>query len=511
MIGVFITVAVLGLFWLAYRRPYRRRWLLPRPAKPESPVPPAGVVDRQHRHLLAGGWVGEVAVATAAARFAELLGAGRSRDVERELQPGVGFAVNVRALARVGTPAAGRVLERQLDRRLTPDPVEQAWYWADVAAGLRQLHHSTALPGVLRCADAAAATLPAGVVLAVEALAFPNFPSTLNDLTSPLGGAALRAIATVARGCRERLLDPATALRVGLGDLLAALSETAPTAADPHLTMALLEAERLFRRVAGWAKHLRGDDRSVAERCGLRLLRSARQRATWLAEAAPRLLRRFAHAPADIRVALLRCLCELRAEVASLFPNLPDRRAVWWLQAVACLTWSKSPRIGPQLVGQAARWLSCRRDRSAAVPLLAALRGHPNRNAEALLVEVAATDRKLRPVALGSLGWWPPYDPHAVLRTLRMARTDPDGPTRHAAVAALARLGDRGALAELQAGLKTEETAVRFATIDRIANEQISWLWPDLQELADGQDADAGLVAVEAVERLREGVLGPLG
>ena len=510
MIGVFITVAVLGLFWLAYRRPYRRRWLLPRPAKPEPPVPPARAVDRQHRHLLAGGWVGEVSVATAAARFAELLGAGRSRDVERELRPGVGFAVNVRALARIGTPAAGRVLERQLDRRLTPDPMEQAWYWADVAAGLRQIHHATALPGVLRCADAAA-PFPAGVVLAVEALAFPNFPSTLNDLTTPLASAAMRAIATVARGCRERLLDPATALRVGLGDLLATLSETAPTTADPDLTIALLEAERLFRRVAGWAKHLRGEDRSVAERCGLRLLRSARRRATWLAEAAPRLLRRFPHAPAEIRVALLRCLLELRAEVASLFSQLPDRRAAWWPQAVACLTWSKSPRVGPQLVGQAARWLSSRRDRSAAVPLLAALRGHPSRNAEALLVDVATTDRKLRLVALGSLGWWPPYDPPAVLRALRIARTDPDEPTRHAAVAALARLGDRAALAELQAGLKTEEAAVRLATIDRVADEQISWLWPDLQELADGQEIEAGLVAVEAVERLREGVLGPLG
>ena len=41
---------------------------------------------------------------------------------------------------------------------------------------------------LLRCADAATG-LPAGPILAAEAIAFSNFPTTLNDLTSPLGRA----------------------------------------------------------------------------------------------------------------------------------------------------------------------------------------------------------------------------------------------------------------------------------------------------------------------------------
>ncbi len=104
MVWVFIAVAADGLFWLRYRNPYRRRWLLPRPAAP--PVSSTEAVDRHYRHLLSGGRLGEAVVAAAAARFAELLGSGRVREIERELTPGVGFAVGVRALTRIGTPAA---------------------------------------------------------------------------------------------------------------------------------------------------------------------------------------------------------------------------------------------------------------------------------------------------------------------------------------------------------------------------------------------------------------------
>jgi hypothetical protein len=138
MLWVFLTVAAVGLFWYGYRHPYRRRWLLPRPSVAQ---PAASAVDRQHRHIQEGGLVGESAVAATASHFDELLRAGRAAEVERELKPGVGFAVQVRALTAVGTPEAGRVLERQLGRSLVRDPVEQTWYWADVAAGLRHLHH----------------------------------------------------------------------------------------------------------------------------------------------------------------------------------------------------------------------------------------------------------------------------------------------------------------------------------------------------------------------------------
>src|SRR5262245_32827766 len=164
MLWVFLVVAAVGLFLLGYRHPRRRRWLLPRRVLPLAPV---AAVDRRHRHLLAGGQLGEAALAATEARFRQLLKSGRAADVEREVCPGVDFAVQVSALTAIGTPEAGRVLEKQLSRTLSRDHVEQTWYWADVASALRQLGYAPALPAVLRCADAAHGA-PAGTVLAAE-------------------------------------------------------------------------------------------------------------------------------------------------------------------------------------------------------------------------------------------------------------------------------------------------------------------------------------------------------
>ena len=89
----FILVAAGGLVWLAYRRPRPRRWLLPRRATPRA----VAAVDRQHRHLQAGGLLGETACEATKAHFRALLASGRSAEVERELRPGLDFAVQVRA------------------------------------------------------------------------------------------------------------------------------------------------------------------------------------------------------------------------------------------------------------------------------------------------------------------------------------------------------------------------------------------------------------------------------
>jgi HEAT repeat protein len=117
----------------------------------------------------------------------------------------------------------------------------------------------------------------------------------------------------------------------------------------------------------------------------------------------------------------------------------------------------------------------------------------------------------VRAAAAGALGWWAPFDPEAVMRTLRHLRQDRDDPTRQAAVAALARLGERAALAEIASGLRAEEVAIRVATAARIAAEEISWLWPDVQEQAETAEPRTALACAEATERLREHVLGPLG
>jgi len=508
MVWVMLTAVALGLFWWGYRHPYRRRWLLPRSA---VPLLAASAVDRQHRHIAAGGRVGEHAVAATAARFGELIRSGRTADVERELRPGVAYAVQVRALTALGTPEAGFVLERLLARTISRDPVEQSWYWADAAAGLRHLRRASALPIVLRCADAAAG-LPAGHVLAAEAIAFPAFAAALTDLGSPTGRSALCAVATVARACREHALDPGSAVRAGLGVLLPLLSETAPDVPDPWLAAVMLEAERLARRARHWSRLLDADGRESAGQLAGRLQHSSARRLAWLSAAPARLLARFTVARPAEKLATLRFVQHFRSDVTDLFPHLPDPRAIWWADAVRCLTWSRSAAAGPLLAVQALRCLHSRRSRVRAPVLLAALRGHPCPEAEQALIRGSHSDnRTARQASAGTLGWWPPFNPAAVLGALRKLRPDPDEPTRQAATAALARLGDRAALADFAAGLHSEEPGIRAASAARIADEELSWLWPDLQELAETGDPQTALACAEAAERLREHVLGPLG
>ena len=100
--AVYILLAVGGLLVLAYRRPRRpRRWWLTRPL---ATRPQVSAVDRQHRHLQAGGLIGETTFEATKTRLRTLLAAGRTSDVEGELRGGLDFAVQVRALAEIGTP-----------------------------------------------------------------------------------------------------------------------------------------------------------------------------------------------------------------------------------------------------------------------------------------------------------------------------------------------------------------------------------------------------------------------
>ncbi len=509
MLWVFMTVAAIGLFWFGYRNPYRRRWLLPR--RTVSRLPATVAVDRQHQHLASGGRVGETAVAEVSVHLAKVLREGGGAQVERELRPGVGYAVQVRALTHVGTPEAGHVLERQLDRSITRDPVEQAWYWADIAAGLRQLGHAPALPAVLRCFDAAA-TLPAGTVLASEAVAFPNFPTTLQNLSSPLGQSATRAIVAVSRGCRHLTLDIATVFKAGFSDLLATLSETAPPLPDPDLTNAMAEVERIFRRTMHWARLVPKESRPLMERAGMQLFRTAGRRMNWLAKAPAQLMARFPIASNDEQVALLRCLYTFRTDVSSLFPLLPDHHVLWWKDAIRCLTWSRSPAMGYILAGHASRWMKSRRNCDRAAVLLSTLRGLPGKEPERVLLDaISCAEPTNRLAATSALGWWPPYDAAAVTTTLKALRVDRNEATRTAAVAALARLGERAALDQIQAELHAEESGIRVSAVLRVASEELSWFWPELHHLAESDQPETALAAVEASERLREQVLGICG
>jgi hypothetical protein len=503
--GVFILVAAVGLFWLAWRRPRARGWRLPRRVLARAAV---AAIDSQHRHLQSGGMLGEETCEKTRNHFRELLDAGRSDLIERELRAGLDFAVQVRALADLASPDAARVLEVLLVRPLAGDAVEQAWYWVDVAAGLRRLNRLEALPAVLRCADAAA-ELPPGAVLAAEAVAFPNFPATLKQPATVLGRMALRALVVTARAVRAGHLELATALRGGLGDILADVAARAEPVPDPWLTAAVIEAERVFRRLGHWVRVLPADARIAAERQAMRLWATSEERLEWLVGAPGRLVARFITAGAEEQGAALRCLAELRADPISIFPHLPDHHAPWWVAAVQALRWSKSPIVGPVLANEANRFTRKSRNHARAAAVLTTLRGHACFESESALLRAArATNLVIRTAALSSLGWWPPFDPDAVVRTLRSARTDADPEVRRTAVSALARLGERAALDELTAGLHGEEPAIRVDAAARIGAEELTWLWPDLETAATASDVDTALAAGEALERLREQLFG---
>src|SRR5581483_8033039 len=68
-------------------------------------------VSRQHIELFQGGHLSEAAVEAAKTRFRDLLERGELATIEASLRPGMQFVVQVRALAEIGTDAAGRILE----------------------------------------------------------------------------------------------------------------------------------------------------------------------------------------------------------------------------------------------------------------------------------------------------------------------------------------------------------------------------------------------------------------
>ena len=135
ILGILLPVLMAAAFLLGrhlYRRPYDGESL--------------SAVTRQHIDLFQGGQLSEAAVESAKVRFRALLERGEVEAVEASLRPGTHYVIQVRALAEIGTDDAGRILERQLQRRLTEDQIEQSWYWIDLASGLRSLNREQSLP-----------------------------------------------------------------------------------------------------------------------------------------------------------------------------------------------------------------------------------------------------------------------------------------------------------------------------------------------------------------------------
>ncbi|QDU21227.1 HEAT repeat domain-containing protein [Urbifossiella limnaea] len=448
--GMFVLVAAGGLFWLAYRRPRPRRWLIPR---------------RQ-----------PLTARTAAGR-------------------------GTRPLPTSDTAA----LVAELNQPVGPDADEQAGRRAEVAAALRRDGRTDALPAVIRCADAAAG-LPRGLLLSAEAVGFPNFSVLLTSPARADRHAAYRALARTARGGRDGALDVASLVRAGL---LENLADVSPGDADPWLAAAVIEAERAARRAELWVKLLPSAEREHAGRHVARLGHSTERRHRWLRDAGHRLIGNFPSAGDDEQAATLRVLDDLRVDVSALFPSLPERRTPWWADAVRALRWARTRDYGPALAEQAERLLFTARPGPTIHAVLTGLRNARSPGVERVLLGGARhPDANARCAAVAAFGWAEPFDRAAVIAALRAARGDADANVRRAAVAALARFGELAALREYAQGLLAEDPAVRQATALSAADEGVSWLWPDLDLVADHADAETALAAAEALERMREAALG---
>jgi hypothetical protein len=510
--GILMPVLIAGAFLLArhlYRRPYAGEEL--------------SAVSRQHIDLFQGGQLNEAAVESAKSRFRELLERGDLAAVEASLRPGTHYVVQVRALAELGTDAAGRILERQLQRRLTDDQIEQSWYWIDLANGLRSLNRAQSLPYLLRCAEDSTES-PLGHFFAAETVCFLNFAGYLRQRDTPLGQAALRVFHRALEGLRCGV-PPQVVIEARLGELVENLWDNRPETPDPLLVRVFHEARRVLNR-APHAEPLLSLESSEQEAFQWQIARLAALEPIledYLQESVPALARAVPNAQPPRQRDLLLALADLHGEAADvLLPILTSPRCAHPDAALEALTWSRDARVGPFLREWAAKTVPIVRraqarrrtaaPRKPSVPptfpyrsLLRALRGHASPQTEAFLLTAARDwDPTYRIAAISSLGWWEPLRRTEVLQILNEARRDPNPEVRQVARAALGRLGERQALQWFRQGLTSEDHQRIHEAIQLVAQEALFLLWPDLDRLADAEDPDIAHHAREGLERLRE-------
>lgn len=481
-------------------------------------------VSRQHLELFQGGQLNESAVESAKVRFRDLLERGEVETVEASLRPGTQFVVQVRALTELGTEDAGRILERQLQRRLTEDMVEQSWYWIDLANGLRSLNRSQSLPHLLRCAESAG-DIPLGHFFAAETVCFLGFAGYVRQTGTRLGQAALRVLHKALEGLRCGVQGQLIA-EGRLGEVLEQLWDDLPERVDPLVVRVFAETRRLQRRAGHLAAALVGETAD---------LEAVEWQMSRLAVLEPALSNYLDDAPRHLRAALLdsaitptqerdvlAALLDLRAESAPVvLPLLSVGVYEHAGLAVETLRWSRDERVGPWLREWVGRRVNPERRvsrRPAPVApsrpsvtdtpyreVLRALRGHPSPETEAFLLLASRDwDPTYRAAALSSLAWWEPFEPVELLLCLHGCRRDPNPEVRQAARAARARLGERQALHWFRQTLTSEDSQRVHEGIQAIAAEGLVLLWPDLDRLADADDADIAHHARESLERLSE-------
>jgi HEAT repeat protein len=480
-------------------------------------------VTRQHIDLFQGGQLNEAVVEAAKARLRTLLERGEVAMIEASMRPGMGYVVQVRALTEIGTETACHILERQLQRRLSADQLEQSWYWIDLANGLRSLSREQSLPHLLRCAEAAG-EIPLGHFFAAETVCFLGFAGYLRQPDTPLAGAALRVLHRALEGLRFGV-QPQVVAEARMGELVETLWDHRSGVAHPLVVRVFAEALRQLRRTPH-AKLILGEEQSEHEAFHWQMARLASLEPLlqdYLQEAPAALGAALPDAPAAVQADILLALIDLRADAASaILQLLEDSEFPHPELAVQALAWSREPAVSERLCNWVKREVPmvrrAQRRRRALPPrrpslangfpyaaILRALRRHPSRESEVLLILASRDwDPTFRAAAVSSLGWWEPVNPRAVHFCLQDLRRDPNPEVRQAARAALARLGERQCLQGFRQALTSEEPPRVHEAIQLVANEGVTLLWPDLDRLADAEDLDVAHHAREALERLQE-------
>lgn len=479
-------------------------------------------VARQHLEIFQSGEFNEDTVEKVKRRLHLLFERGGERAVEASLRPGLQFVYQVRALADIGTDAAGRILERQLARRLSSDQLEQAWYWIDLAACLRHLNREESLPHLLRCSEHARAT-PLGHYYAAETVCFLGFSGYLRQPETEFGQAALRVLHRMVEGLRFGV--PAQlVLEARLGEMIEVVWDYRPQGPAALHVRLVHEALRILRR----APHMRTaihEDSSDREALDWQFSRIAALESAFrdfLKEAPGRLLANLRSAQGPELADTLHALDDLRVDAAAeLLPIVRQAPAQQRGLMIVLLRWARDPSAGAVL-REYGRELVPMEKRAKAKPqaepprrpslgkeipygeILHSLRGHPSAETERFLVLACQDwDPHIRIAALSSLGWWEPMLAVDVRETLRKCRRDPSPEVRQTARAALARLGERASLHWFRQALLADDPHQIAEAAHVIANEGLTLLWPDLDRLLDA-DPDIALHAREAVERLAE-------
>ena len=320
-------------------------------------------------------------------------------------------------------------------------------------------------------------------------------------------------------------MQPGVVTEARVGEMIENLWDNRRDEVDPLAVRVFQEALRVLRRAPHAERMLAGEPAEV-EAFGWQMSHLAALEEAlidYLEEAPAVLCRRLPRTPLSDQRDTLLALADLRAEAAAAVLPLLLRAGYPHAELVLeVLANSSDPRVGPalrQLILERIPLLKRAQKRRRALPprrssvpeevpfkaVLRALRGHASLETEAfLLVAAHDWDPVFRAAAVSSLGWWEPLRRQETLYTLQEARRDACPEVRQAARAALARLGERQALQWFRQTLTSEDPHRVHETIQTIATESLTLLWPDLDRVADSEDADVAHHAREALERLSE-------